>query len=84
MSDATKTALDEALAAHVADECEGAIVTGYVLQVQYTDMDLINDQMTGYLRIVGENQNFTTTLGLAHYMSGQLNASMLPRGDDDA
>ena len=35
MSDTTKTALDAALAAHIADECDGGIISGYVLQAAY-------------------------------------------------
>ena len=83
MSAETKQALDEALAAHLADECPGSILTGYALQTQYTDMQLIGEQMTGYLRMTSEQQNFTTTLGLTHYMMRMLDHDMTTKGDDD-
>ena len=70
MSAETKAALDAAMAAHVADEsdeADGAILTGYVCQTQFTSMSLIDEEMTGYQRIIQEGQNLTTTLGLMHY-----------------
>lgn len=75
MSDATKQALDAALAAHVADECEGGTLTGYVIQAQYQDIDMMADNLTGYLRIVANGQGFTTTLGLARHLMVRLDAA---------
>lgn len=82
MSEVTKAALDAAIAAHVADECDGAIITGYVLQSQYTDMDMLEDGYTGYVREIMTSQPFTTTLGLAHYLSRQVDRSMFEDGYD--
>lgn len=73
MSAETKAAMDAAIAAHIADECEGGILTGYVLQTQYQDIDMMTNGETGFYRIEGERQSFTTTLGLARYTHVRLN-----------
>lgn len=80
MSAETKVALDAAIAAHVADECEGGTITGYVIQAQYQDVEMMTDNLTGYIRVIADGQGFTTTLGLAHHLALRLNASAL---DDD-
>lgn len=82
MSEQTKAALDAAIEAHIADECEGGIVTGYVLQTQYTGMEFLEERMTGYLRMVHETQNFTTTLGLIHYMRNTVESDMHNEASD--
>lgn len=66
VSETTKAALDEAIARHVADECEaGAIVTGYVLKASYTSAERMDDETTGYLGEYAEQQAYHTSLGLA-------------------
>ncbi|MBF4602820.1 hypothetical protein [Curtobacterium sp. VKM Ac-2884] len=68
MSAETKAALDQAVAAHFADEQDGAILTGYVLQAKgqgFTDGD--NDR-TRLLRAIAEGQDYITTLGLVDWM----------------
>ena len=68
MSDTTRNALDEAIAAHFADEQDGAIVTGYVLQIMgkgFTHHD--EDDKTRMLRAVADQQGIITTLGLIDY-----------------
>jgi hypothetical protein len=65
MSDTTKDALDAALAAHIADEGDGALVSGYVLQAAYFNGDTIEHGTTGYMREFADNQAFHTGLGLA-------------------
>lgn len=82
MSAQTKAALDAAIDAHIADESNGGIVTGYVLQTQYTDMAFLEERMTGYLRMVHETQDFTTTLGLIHYMRGTVENAMHNEASD--
>ena len=67
MSAETKAALDSAIAAHVAAECRGSMVTGYVIQTQFTSIELIDEEKTGYQRITAEDQSLTTTIGLMHY-----------------
>jgi hypothetical protein len=69
MSDSTKAALDEAIAAHFADVQDGALVTGYVLQVQgkgFTDVD--DDHKTRMLREIAEGQGIITSLGLVDWL----------------
>jgi hypothetical protein len=83
MSADTKAALDAALAAHIADETEGNILTGYVCQTQFTSMELIDEQMTGYQRIIAEDQNLTTTIGLMHYGQRMLDQYITETLQDD-
>lgn len=68
--------MDAAIAAHVADECDGATLTGYVLQTQSTTLDMLSDGLTGYLRCVADGQGFTTSLGLARYVGLALDAGI--------
>lgn len=75
MSDATKAALDAAIAAHLEEEEPGSIVTGYVALAQYTSADMMNEDLTGYQRFTAEGQSFTTSLGLARYLSLRLEAA---------
>ncbi len=77
MSDATKAALDAAIAAHIADECDGGTLTGYVIQAQYQDISMMDENLTGYLRIVAEGQGFTTSLGLARHLAVRLDAAAI-------
>ena len=86
MSKATKAALDEAVAAHVADEsdeADGAILTGYVCQTQFTSMSLMDEELTGYQRIIQDGQNLTTTLGLMHYGQRMLDQYVITTLVDD-
>lgn len=68
MSAETKAALDQAVAAHFADEQDGSILTGYVLQAKgqgFTDED---SDRTRMLRAIAEGQDYITTLGLVDWM----------------
>ena len=76
MSAETKAALDKALAAHVADECDEGMLTSYLCQVEFTSMALLDDESTGYVRMVAEGQTLTTTLGLAHYAMRTLDGNL--------
>ena len=70
MSDATQLAVSAAISAHLADETEnseGLILTGYLCQAQFTSVSLMDEEMTGYQRLIQEGQNLTTSLGLVHY-----------------
>ncbi|KUF07178.1 hypothetical protein [Leucobacter sp. G161] len=73
MSEQTKAALDAALEAHIADECDG-MLTAYILQAEYTSPHLMDDRSTGYFRAIGERQSFTTTLGLTRYLDETVTA----------
>lgn len=68
MSVETKSALDAAIAAHVADECAGALVSGYVLQAAYFSTTTIDHGTTGYVREFAEDQAWHTGYGLANYL----------------
>lgn len=65
MSDATKAALDDAIAAHINDTTEGGIVTGYVMQTAYFSTETENHGTSGYYVEVAENQAFHIGKGLA-------------------
>lgn len=78
MSAETKATLDDAIAAHFADEHDGAMLTGYVLQAQgkgFTDDD--DDAKTRYLRAVAEGQSFTVTLGLVEWVRLMVHADAI-------
>lgn len=85
MSDTTKAALDEAIAAHFADEQDGALVTGYVLQVQgqgFTEVD--DDSTTRFLRAIAENQGVVVSLGLVDWLRLHLQGFALEPDDEDS
>ena len=83
MSDSTKAALDEAIAAHFADEHDGALVTGYVVQMMGKGFTLSDDdEKTRMLRAIAEQQGIITTLGLADYMRLHLQGYALEPDDD--
>lgn len=65
MSADTKRALDEALSAHVADECDGSIVTGYVLHASHLNTDLDSRDATGYYAEFAKGMPYHVGLGLS-------------------
>lgn len=67
MSAETKTALDEAIQAHVADEMDGTLVTNYVLQTRGTAMSGDHEGSQSYFRALSDRQPLDTTLGLLRY-----------------
>lgn len=75
MSAATKSALEEAIASHFADEQEGAIVTGYVLQVEGQGFLAGDDEVTRLSREVPAGQSLPLTLGLIDIARVRLHAS---------
>jgi hypothetical protein len=78
LSDSTRVDLDEAIRAHFADEHDGALVTGYVLQIMgkgFTDPS--DDEKTRMLRAVPDQQGIIVTLGLIDYMRTHLQSSAL-------
>jgi hypothetical protein len=64
----TKAALDEAISAHFADEQDGAILTGYVLQAKGQGFAVEDSDRTRMLRAIAEGQDYITTLGLVDWM----------------
>jgi len=64
----TKQALDDAIAAHVADEYEqdAMLCTGFVLIAACSTPEDFDDEITRYLTEYTERQPFHTSLGLVH------------------
>ena len=83
MSSATKTALDNAIHEHLADECEGAIVTGYVFHASYINNELDGTDQHGYYAEYADGQAIHTSLGLAHMHLKHIEARMFDAEDDD-
>lgn len=65
----SKADMDAAIEAHFAEVCEGALVSGYVLQVFGNNVGDMEDESIRTLREVANGQNFITTLGIADYVS---------------
>lgn len=67
MSDQTKADLESALAAHVADTGDGAIVTDWALVVATTSVENIGTGTTRYLLEGNDNQPVHVMTGLFKY-----------------
>lgn len=81
MSEQTKAALDAAIAARIADECdEPTIVTGYVLHAAHLSTENIDRGSTGYFAEYADQQPFHVCVGLAHQLTQKL---ALDYEDDD-
>lgn len=66
MSETTQAALDQAIAAHVADEYDGDMVTGWVLVTETTTIDML-DSGEGAMGIESRDmQSNYLTEGLLH------------------
>lgn len=84
VSEATKAALDAALAAHIDDECEGALVSGYVIQAAYFNGATIEHGTHGYMREFADNQAFHVGMGLATMLTDYYrNPDWYDEDDDD-
>ncbi|SIN72722.1 hypothetical protein [Agromyces cerinus] len=86
MSLETKTALDAAIDAHFADETDGALVSGYILQLFGSSFDDLDQGQVSVLREVAEGQNFITSLGIADYISQTIRHTVTETvyfGDDE-
>lgn len=66
MSEATKAAFEAALEAHIYDEADAALVTGYVVMVANANEEDFSANQTGYSLIAPDNQPYHVGLGLAH------------------
>lgn len=82
MSAETKAALEEALAAHIADETEDHIVTDWAMVAACTTMDEIGTGLTRYWCEGNTNQPVHVTVGLLRY--GSEHATFDTDEDDDA
>ena len=81
MSDATKDALDAALAAHIADLTEGDIVTDWALVAATTTLENIGTGTTRYWVEGNEAQPVHVTIGLLRY--GSEHTTFGDNEDDD-
>lgn len=80
MSADTKAALDAALAAHFADELDGAIVTAYVTQAAAMTSFDFDAERTQYFRTCAEGQSAHVTLGILDYAHARYRHDLM---DDD-
>lgn len=69
MSDKTKAALDAAIAAHVSETGDGAIVTDWALIAATTSVENIGTGTTRYLLEGNDNQPVHVMTGLFRYAS---------------
>jgi hypothetical protein len=86
VSDQTKEAMDAAIAAHIADEADGALITGYVLHAAYFNTDTDTRGSTGYYHDCAEGQGYHIGLGLAHMLVDHYSDSVYDitlRDDED-
>lgn len=80
MSDTTKTALEAAIEAHIADECDGDLTGAWVVVAETTTLtDMDNDDSVFYWD-ARDNQSSFMSDGL---LSAVLNRARYHRTDDD-
>lgn len=82
LSDATKTALDDALAAHIADTSDG-ILTGYVIQTSYFSTETDNHGTTGYYTEVADGQPWHVGKGLSEVLKFHYEQLFYEDDDDE-
>lgn len=80
MSDATKQALDAAIATHVADEYDGDMVAGWVLVTETSNLHMLEDGTGSMVVEDRDMQSSYLTQGLLH---AALNVNTSMRGDDE-
>jgi hypothetical protein len=73
----TKAALDHAISAHFGDVMDGAIVTGYLLQMSGESIADMDANQWSALREVADEQQFLTTLGLSTFVVRSLESQMM-------
>lgn len=81
MSEATKDALDDAIRAHIADECDGRLCVGWLIITASMNGDDMADSKTHYFSEASDNLPMHSTLGLAAMLDHHLQDSLC--GDDD-
>jgi hypothetical protein len=69
VSNDTRAALEAALAAHVADRCDGALVTDWALIAATSSLEDIGTGRTSYFVEANENQPVHVMTGLFRYAS---------------
>lgn len=83
MSEATKEALDQALQAHIADEGEGHLVTGYALIAVGINHDNLTRESNNYFTEFADGQPYHSSVGLATYLIDVLRDGRFDEEDDD-
>jgi hypothetical protein len=81
MSADTRDALEAAISAHMADEYDGAVMTGYVLQAEGGIFDGEHVGSTAYMATVPMTQTYATSLGLA--LMAQRSVEYVPQDDEE-
>lgn len=64
MSETTKAALEDAIAAHVDDECDGDMTGGWVVVAESTNMAEIDDGVSSFYIDTRAGQSNFLTAGL--------------------
>jgi hypothetical protein len=80
VSDTTKDALEAAIAAHFADEFDGAVASSWVLQAYGQRIDTSDGY---YLTSWTDGQPLHITAGLIEYASRRQAARIVDVGEDD-
>ena len=70
MSEQTKTALDDAIRAHISDEYDGALTSSWVAIAEYVPLDG-DDEYTHVVDVVRPGQSSMTTIGLTYFVTQQ-------------
>lgn len=82
MSEATKEALDIALQAHIADECDGGFMSSYNITAAYVTGELLDEDSTGYYNEYAHGQPYHVSLGLAVMQKRKLEIDLYASDDE--
>ena len=82
MSAETKAALDDALAAHIAEASNGALVTGYALYASTQTLEQFDREATGYFAEYAEGQAHHVAIGLVSMHSQRLDYDLAVSWED--
>ena len=66
MSETTLAALEEAIATHVADECDNDLTAGWVVVAETTNLNEIDDGISSFYTATRNGQSNFLTTGLLH------------------
>lgn len=64
MSDVTFAALEDAIAAHVADECDDDMTAGWVVVAETTNLGELDDGVSSFYTVTRDGQSNFLTSGL--------------------
>ena len=82
MSQDTKQAMERAIEAHLADERDGAILTGYVLSAKGRSIDNLDSNTTRYMQSFHEGAEFDAVFGLLRFAQVSLEEDLLAQTRD--